>query len=90
MFCSPIPYLSVLCDPLLATVLWADEEWADMRIALTCPIKEPAVAISDVEKRTTIWLNKPWDGADGHRARAKAIPFVSGKAIPYVIALKEY
>ena len=40
------------------------------------------------EKSTTIWLNKQQDGTEATGARVEAIALVSGKAIPYTIALR--
>ena len=77
-------------ETVLTACLWADEESVDLRISLAQSVKEPDVASSDGERATTISLNKPHDGADGHTAMVETIPVISGKAILYAFALNEY
>ena len=45
-------------DAIQKALLWHDEEWADLRIALARPVKETAVTATDGEKSTAMWLNK--------------------------------
>ena len=61
-----IQYPMLSWETLHKAYLWADEEWGNLRIALARPVKVPAVRSSNGEWATTIWLNEPHDGADGH------------------------
>ena len=48
------------------------------------------VATSDGGKSTTIWLNKPQDGAEANGARVREVAVATGKAIMHAIALNDY
>ena len=70
--------------------LWNDIDLADLRAALSRPLIEPRVELSDKEKTTWVWLTASQGNEEPSGPHIEALPIDSGKALPNEVALRNY
>ena len=77
-------------DSVSNGALWDDIEWFDLRAALSRPLNDPRVEVSNEEETTRVWLVAPQRNEQVSGPHIEAMLIVAGKPLPYKVAQRNY